>query len=242
MFRIFIPLLLLVQFASAQKLKKADKEIVQYLQNQVGYLSSDELKGRRAGDPGEILAAEFIAAKFEEIGLIPKGDNSSYFQHFTINDGKELSKDNAFKVNGKQVEVCRTSHMKSHKDLISCTKISEDTDICFLDDKFHPGMSNDKIYYINIKPYIHDLSFDEMIERFEKSDIISSHDIININQEKSFKPFMLNFFKRYHYTFAKKTKEAQNVDKILSKQIMHHLHIFFDKFGTKPKANTKKIF
>lgn len=101
MFRIFIPLLLLVQFASAQKLKKADKEIVQYLQNQVGYLSSDELKGRRAGDPGEILAAEFIAAKFKEIGLTPKGDNSSYFQHFTINDGKELSKDNALKVNGK---------------------------------------------------------------------------------------------------------------------------------------------
>jgi hypothetical protein len=101
MFRIFIPLLLLVQFASAQKLKKADKEIVQYLQKQVGYLSSDELKGRRAGDPGEILAAEFIAAKFKEIGLTPKGDNSSYFQHFTINDGKELSKDNALKVNGK---------------------------------------------------------------------------------------------------------------------------------------------
>lgn len=101
MFRIFIPLLLLVQFASAQKLKKADKEIVQYLQNQIGYLSSDELKGRRAGDPGEILAAEFIAAKFKEIGLTPKGDNSSYFQHFTINDGKELSKDNALKVNGK---------------------------------------------------------------------------------------------------------------------------------------------
>lgn len=103
MFRILIPLLLLVQFASAQKLKKADKEIVQFLQQQVGYLSSDELKGRRAGDPGEILAAEFIAAKFKEIGLNPKGDNDSYFQHFTINDGKELSKDNTLKLNGKQL-------------------------------------------------------------------------------------------------------------------------------------------
>ena len=83
-------------FVSAQKLKKADKEIVQYLQQQVGYLSSDELKGRRAGDPGEIMAAEFIASKFKEIGLTPKGDNASYFQHFTINDGKELSKDKSF--------------------------------------------------------------------------------------------------------------------------------------------------
>lgn len=104
MFRILIPLLLLVQFASAQKLKKADKEIVQYLQQQVGYLSSDELKGRRAGDPGEILASEFIAAKFKEIGLLPKGDKATYFQHFTINDGKEISKDNELKVNGKTLK------------------------------------------------------------------------------------------------------------------------------------------
>jgi hypothetical protein len=143
---------------------------------------------------------------------------------------------NAFKVNGKRVEVCRTSHMKSHKDLISCTKIAEDTDICFLDDKYHPGMSNDKIYYINIKPYIHDLSFDEMIERFEKSNI----DIdINKDIKEHFQPFMLNFLKKYNYTFIEKTREAQNVDKILSKKIMHHLHIFFDKFNTNTKINTK---
>ena len=105
MFRIFIPLLFMFQFASAQKLKKADKEIVQFLQQQVGYLSSDELKGRRAGDPGEILASEFIAAKFKDIGLLPKGDNATYFQHFTINDGKEISKDNALKVNGKSLKA-----------------------------------------------------------------------------------------------------------------------------------------
>ncbi len=105
MFRILIPLLLLSQFASAQKLKKADKEIVQYLEQQVGFLSSDELKGRRAGDPGEILASEFIASKFKEIGLTPKGDNNSFFQHFTINDGKELSKDTDLRLNGKLLKA-----------------------------------------------------------------------------------------------------------------------------------------
>lgn len=105
MFRIFIPLLFLFQFASAQKLKKADKEIVQYLQQQVGFLSSDSLKGRRAGDPGEILASSFIAAKFKEIGLLPKGDESSYLQHFTINDGKEISHGTDLKFNGKSLRV-----------------------------------------------------------------------------------------------------------------------------------------
>ena len=58
---------------------------------------------------------------------------------------------NAFKVNGKHVEICRTTHMKTHKDFIRCTKVPEDSEICFIDDVYHPGMKNDNIYYINIK-------------------------------------------------------------------------------------------
>lgn len=105
MFRLLLPLLLLCQVASAQKLKKVDKQIVQYLQQQVGYLSSDALKGRRAGDPGEVLAAEFIASKFKEIGITPHGDNGTFFQHFTINDGKEIAKENELKLNGKDLKA-----------------------------------------------------------------------------------------------------------------------------------------
>jgi hypothetical protein len=56
----------------------------------------------------------------------------------------------AFKVNGKRVEICRTSHNKSHKDFIKCTKIPENAEICFIDDSFYPEMANDNIYYINI--------------------------------------------------------------------------------------------
>ena len=40
---------------------------------------------------------------------------------------------------------------------------------------------------------------------------------------------MLNYMKRYHHDFVEKTNEAQNIDKILSKKIMHHLQVFFDK-------------
>ena len=54
----------------------------------------------------------------------------------------------AFKVRGKRVEVCRTTHKKTHSDFIKCTKLPEDTQICFLDDVFHPDMSNERIYYI----------------------------------------------------------------------------------------------
>jgi hypothetical protein len=86
---------------SAQKISKADKNIAGYLQQQVSYLASDELKGRRAGDPGELAAANYIASKFTEIGLVPKGDNNAYFQFFSINDGKMIDPASRFLVNGK---------------------------------------------------------------------------------------------------------------------------------------------
>ena len=63
--------------------------------------------------------------------------------------------------------------MKTHSDLIKCTKIPEHTQICFLDDVFYPDMKNENIYYINIKPYVYDLQFDIMIKRLLKSDIIN---------------------------------------------------------------------
>jgi hypothetical protein len=77
----------------------------------------------------------------------------------------------AFKINGKRVEICRTTQNKTHKDLIKCTKIPVDAEICFMDDYFYPEMSNDNIYYINIKPYYHDLKFKDMLERFKQSEI-----------------------------------------------------------------------
>jgi len=137
----------------------------------------------------------------------------------------------AFKIRGKQVELCRTSHMKKHEDLIRCTKIPETTEICFLDDVFHPGMVDDRVYYINLKPYTHDLPFETMIDRFIKSGILDINATINTDLSKS----LLQFMKRYRHSYVEKTKEAQNVDKILSKKILQHLQTFFQK-----KQKTRK--
>lgn len=129
----------------------------------------------------------------------------------------------AFKIKGKQVELCRTSHTKKHTDLIRCSKIPETTEICFLDDAYHDGMVNDRVYYINLKPYIHDLPFELMIERFIKSKIMS------IDIEDDFKTNMLQFMNQYRHEYVEKIKDDQNVDKILSKKILQHLQIFFNK-------------
>jgi hypothetical protein len=104
MLRILFVLLFITQFATAQKLSKSDKALVGYLKSEVGYLASDELKGRRAGDPGETTAANFIASKFKEVGLLPKGDNGEYFQQFSINDGKIIAPATYLVINGSKLE------------------------------------------------------------------------------------------------------------------------------------------
>jgi len=176
----------------------------------------------------------------------------------------------AFKVNGKHVELCRTTHMKTFNDFTKCTKVPETTQICFLDDVYYPGMGKDNIYYINIKPYVYDLTFEEMINRLIKSGIlgkdisgkdisgkeISGKDISGKDisgkeisgkeiSEKEIlcKEFILDYMKRYNYTHVPKSSISQSVDKALSKKIMHHLELFFNKHkGNSLKTRKKKIY
>ena len=46
----------------------------------VKYLSGDDLKGRAIGTPEIDKAADYIRDRFKEAGLMPGGDNGSYFQ------------------------------------------------------------------------------------------------------------------------------------------------------------------
>ncbi|MEN3038489.1 MAG: M20/M25/M40 family metallo-hydrolase [Candidatus Kryptonium sp.] len=47
-------------------------------------LTSEKFQGRKSGTPGGERASEWIAEKFKEFGLIPFGDNGTYFQNFKI--------------------------------------------------------------------------------------------------------------------------------------------------------------
>ncbi len=46
----------------------------------VGFLASDEMKGREAGTPEYDIAARYVAAQFEALGLKPVGAKDSYLQ------------------------------------------------------------------------------------------------------------------------------------------------------------------
>ncbi|MDP5169580.1 MAG: M20/M25/M40 family metallo-hydrolase [Bacteroidia bacterium] len=54
---------------------------LQSIRVDVVYLASDYLQGRETGTQGEVLAADYIASRFEAIGLTPKGSNG-WFQSF----------------------------------------------------------------------------------------------------------------------------------------------------------------
>ena len=142
----------------------------------------------------------------------------------------------AFKINGKQVEICRTTYNKTHKDLIRCTKIPIDTEICFIDDNFYPGMTHENIYYINIKQYYYDLSFEELLNRFKNSEIGKKV----IENDKDFDNLMIQNINLYNYKCLNKNKDEYEIDKILGKHIIYHLQKFFNR-STKNKTIKNKI-
>ena len=147
----------------------------------------------------------------------------------------------AFKINGKAIEICRTSYNKSHKDLIRCTKIPNNAEICFLDDTFYPEMANENVYYINIKPYYYDLEFNYMIKKFIDSNIGKKL----INNDELFFEKMMNHIKLYKYNSIPKDTNEYEIDKIIGKQIIIHLQEFFNKtkknksIKNRPKVNKK---
>ena len=133
----------------------------------------------------------------------------------------------AFKVRGKRIELGRTSHDKSVGDLINCTKIPTDTQICFLDDQLHQQMEHENVYYIHLKPYVYEYDFDEMAQRY----YTRYKDKLKIDtQLEYFKKFIKEYMNGYECSkINKKTPQELNVDKIISKKILQHLKEFFNE-------------
>jgi hypothetical protein len=133
----------------------------------------------------------------------------------------------AFKINGKQVEFCRTTNNKTYKDFIRCTKLPMNAEICYVDDTFYPEMANDNIYYINIKPYVHAIPFDEIYKRLFESNI--GKRLIDKEAMNYFIDFMKKKIHLYNFTVVKKNEDDYKIDCILSKRILQHLHEFFNE-------------
>lgn len=61
---------------------QVDRASLHPIRVDVVYLASDYLEGRETGTDGEVLAAEYISARFRELGLKPGGPAGSWYQPF----------------------------------------------------------------------------------------------------------------------------------------------------------------
>ncbi|PCJ50535.1 MAG: peptidase M28 [Gammaproteobacteria bacterium] len=62
------------------------------MQQTIEHLASDEMKGRGLGSTELDVAADYIAEQFKQAGLLPAGDNGTYFQDFVVKAGKNKKK------------------------------------------------------------------------------------------------------------------------------------------------------
>ena len=78
---LIVVLFLTVLFACKTDSKQNSEPVS--IEDDVVFLASDKLEGRQTGTDGEKAAAEYIAKRFENLGLEPKGTNG-YFQAFSF--------------------------------------------------------------------------------------------------------------------------------------------------------------
>ena len=71
----------------------------------VDYLCRKELGGRMTGSIGERKATAYVAAYLENLGLVPMGDNGSWFQEFEFVKGVELGSKNRMEIEIKDRQV-----------------------------------------------------------------------------------------------------------------------------------------
>jgi hypothetical protein len=142
----------------------------------------------------------------------------------------------AYKVRGKQIEPKRTSHEKSVADLVRCTNIPANTEICFIDDLYHSLMDKDNVYYINIKPYRVSIPFEEMANRYYDA-VLSKNTSI---KKSDFAANIVRSMKQYNYMVLKKSIDEEKVDTIVSKKLLSNLEDFLKNERPQLIPSTRK--
>ena len=149
----------------------------------------------------------------------------------------------AFKVNGKQIELCRSSYDKTYTDFINCTKLPSNTEICFIDDIHHKKMEHNNVVYINVKPYYHIFDYETITNKFYNN----NKKLFN-NNYISFKKYILDSTYYDDYTcYQNKTIIEKNIEYLITQKLIKEVREFLlynKKYTVKKKIynnKTKKI-
>lgn len=133
----------------------------------------------------------------------------------------------AFKLNGVIQEKKRTSSEKKYSDLLKCCKLPDDIEVCFFDDVDYPGMRNENVYYVKVKPYIYTYTKTDIVKKIFESALLDN--ILKTEENKKiFITYILKYLDMEKYGFDKKQLSDIRLDDIVSKRMKTHLKLFFD--------------
>jgi hypothetical protein len=158
---------------------------------------------------------------------------SSYFNH-RLQTNVFDTVIGAYKIKDKHIELERTTHDKTVDDLRRCAKLYEKTDICFIDDQFHPYMKHENVYYINVKPYVYHLKYETMAERYFNA--FKSYICLD---KDNFIHYITSCMRQYNFTLYNKPVSDYKIDKYIGKRMLFHVKQFF-KSGVKNHKTVKK--
>lgn len=136
----------------------------------------------------------------------------------------------AFKINNRPFETSRTSHLKKMDDFLRCSLVSENAEICFVDDVHFPAMKSAKVYYINPRPYYHDLRTSTIIQRICQATWVPEG---ILRSEPFWKDwFSIQLYKLGRKKTYKKPRSEVILDLQISKKMIYHLKEFLQWGGT----------
>lgn len=143
----------------------------------------------------------------------------------------------AFKLDGVIQEPCRTSKDKKYTDLIRCCRLPYNIEICYFDDVVYPEMDVDNVYYLKLRPYLYFYTPNEIMKRLFSVDVIQNLlytrtdtvDVINKNKQ-TFTNYLLKYLEMKKVVCIDKDPLDFEVDKISTKRMVTHLHVFFTRF------------
>ena len=147
----------------------------------------------------------------------------------------------AFKINHQQIELERTTHQKRLDDFFRCSKLSENADICFMDDVEYPYMKSSAVYYICPRAYIHPLSTKEIINRIVSSKWLTTRmktDISNHIDVLTSYDYWRNWFYIHRRRMIRRGNSDVVIDLQISQKIIFHLNEFLE-FGV---SNVSRCF
>ena len=144
----------------------------------------------------------------------------------------------AFKIDNKIVDV-NFKHNKNINYLINCTIIPKNTEICFIDNSYYNEMLDQRVYYIQPINYNHNLSKQDIINRFMKSQI-GKYIVLNSNVNIDYKSFLTDwFYINTNHNLNHRIKMSNNQCIEITKKILYHIKEFFyiNNINSKTKKN-----